>query len=186
VCAIIYLVSSYSVFLFFEDEIILSLAKEDALFESLTAIFFLIASIFFFILFWKSKSGNNFRFFRTNRNIFYLLLFFVFILGFGEEISWGQRIFNIKTPEIIREINVQGEINIHNLNIFHGTYSGGQEKTGWAKWITIGRLFQVFWFGYCVIVPILSNFSLTILTWLRRINLPTISVWLGILFIANF
>jgi hypothetical protein len=172
--------------LFFEDEIILSLAKEDGLFESLTAIFFLLASIFFFILFWKSRSGNNLRFFTTKRNIFYLLLFLVFFLGFGEEISWGQRIFNLKTPEIIKGINMQGEINIHNLNIFHGTDSGGKGKTGWAKWISIGRIFQIFWFCYCVIVPILSRYSITILTWLRRINLPTISVWLGIMFMANY
>lgn len=33
----------------------------------------------------------------------------------GEEISWGQRIFHIKTPEYFQEHNSQDELNIHNL-----------------------------------------------------------------------
>jgi hypothetical protein len=33
----------------------------------------------------------------------------------GEEISWGQRIFHIKTPEYFEEHNTQDELNIHNL-----------------------------------------------------------------------
>ena len=35
-----------------------------------------------------------------------------------EEISWGQRIFDIDTPEALKEVNVQKEINIHNLVFF--------------------------------------------------------------------
>ncbi|MEQ8440398.1 MAG: hypothetical protein RIM33_01360 [Alphaproteobacteria bacterium] len=34
-----------------------------------------------------------------------------------EEISWGQRIFGIETPEALRAANVQGEINLHNLTV---------------------------------------------------------------------
>lgn len=34
----------------------------------------------------------------------------------GEEISWGQRVFNIETPEYWQDINAQDEINIHNLD----------------------------------------------------------------------
>ena len=33
----------------------------------------------------------------------------------GEEISWGQRIFNFSTPQLFRQGNLQGEINLHNL-----------------------------------------------------------------------
>lgn len=40
-----------------------------------------------------------------------LLLFF----AAGEEISWGQRIFNIQSSEFFREKNSQGETNLHNL-----------------------------------------------------------------------
>jgi cell division protein FtsW (lipid II flippase) len=40
-----------------------------------------------------------------------LLLFF----AAGEEISWGQRLFNIQSSEFFREKNSQGETNLHNL-----------------------------------------------------------------------
>lgn len=33
----------------------------------------------------------------------------------GEEISWGQRLLDIATPEAIATVNRQGEINLHNL-----------------------------------------------------------------------
>lgn len=36
-----------------------------------------------------------------------------------EEVSWGQRIFGFETPELLREDNVQGEFNLHNLTWFH-------------------------------------------------------------------
>jgi hypothetical protein len=37
------------------------------------------------------------------------------LLVAGEEISWGQRIFGIDTPEALRVVNDQGELNFHNL-----------------------------------------------------------------------
>ena len=52
----------------------------------------------------------------------------MFFIAFGEEISWGQRILGIETPESLEGINDQGETNLHNLS------------TGKAN-----QLFQVFW-----------------------------------------
>lgn len=50
------------------------------------------------------------------------ILFLLTALGsffvLGEEISWGQRIFNIETPEALEEINTQGELTLHNLVYF--------------------------------------------------------------------
>ena len=49
-------------------------------------------------------------------------LYFLLALGFAfvsfEEISWGQRIFKVATPEYFGENNVQGELTIHNLKVF--------------------------------------------------------------------
>ena len=39
----------------------------------------------------------------------------LFIFGAGEEISWGQRIFNIESSDFFKANNGQGETNIHNL-----------------------------------------------------------------------
>ena len=38
-----------------------------------------------------------------------------FIVCCGEEISWGQRILGIETPDLIRSVNVQNEISLHNI-----------------------------------------------------------------------
>ncbi len=39
----------------------------------------------------------------------------VFFFGAGEELSWGQRIFNVESSEFFLEHNAQGETNLHNL-----------------------------------------------------------------------
>ena len=53
------------------------------------------------------------------RNLFFFLTYFFIAAGsffvLGEEISWGQRIFNFKTTEYFKEHNTQDEMNIHNL-----------------------------------------------------------------------
>jgi hypothetical protein len=36
----------------------------------------------------------------------------------GEEVSWGQRLLNFETPEAIAQQNRQGEINLHNSEVF--------------------------------------------------------------------
>src|SRR5690606_26277451 len=37
------------------------------------------------------------------------------LFGAGEEISWGQRIFDIETPAALKARNAQEELNLHNL-----------------------------------------------------------------------
>jgi hypothetical protein len=41
----------------------------------------------------------------------------------GEEIAWGQRIFGLQTPEQLREINHQGEITVHNIQIIQDAFN---------------------------------------------------------------
>lgn len=43
------------------------------------------------------------------------------VLVGGEEISWGQRLFGFGTPESLADANVQGEVNLHNIEGVHGT-----------------------------------------------------------------
>lgn len=37
----------------------------------------------------------------------------------GEEISWGQRLIGLTTPEGLAQVNVQNEFNLHNIDGFH-------------------------------------------------------------------
>ena len=186
-CVIIgYLLVSYSVFFLLDNQNLILLTREDGVFETIGALFFLVTSVLFFILFIKDKSGNQFYFFQTRKNAFFLLLTFVFFIGFGEEISWGQRIFNVQTPEILKEINVQNEINIHNISVFHGLDDDGNRKSFFGLLLNIDRLFSVFWFTYFLIIPILNKVSSKITKLLKTINLPIAAIWIGVFFMTNY
>ena len=181
-----YLLLTYILILLLDDVTIVRLTKEDSYFESVGAIFWLIASVLFFYLFVKHRVSNDLYFVRTNRNVFFFLLGCLFFLGFGEEISWGQRIFGFETPELLNEINAQQETNIHNLWIFHGKDAEGQRKGFLALVTNIDRLFSVFWLTYCLLVPIAYRMSSRAAGFLNRIALPIVSISIGSLFMLNY
>lgn len=97
---------------YFTDGFYRSLVAEDGPFEYLTALTLLFISILFAIRFFKE---------RKQRNKWWALLNVLIILGaffgFGEEISWGQRIFSIESSEFFANNNMQAETNLHNLEI---------------------------------------------------------------------
>jgi len=86
----------------------LEFAKEDGLLENTTVIFYIFAFFSTCRLAYDQKKTMLLRWWL----LFFALLFFVTA---GEEISWGQRIFNIATPTGLKRINVQGELSMHNI-----------------------------------------------------------------------
>ena len=84
------------------------LEKEDSVFEVLQ-VFLLVFNMF--------VSGFLAKFFYS-KNKLLSVIFMILTLGFffvaGEEISWGQRIFGIETPEEYAKLNTQGETTLHN------------------------------------------------------------------------
>src|SRR5690349_8529849 len=95
-----------------------------------------------------------------------LLLFF----GFGEEMSWGQRIFGFGTPGSLDAANVQDETTLHNLKLFSGP-------------LEMDRLFQWFWLLLGVIVPAVALWR-TPRRHLERL-VPILPVALAPLFVLN-
>lgn len=182
---IFWITFSYSILFFMTEENIMVLTLEDGFFEIMSSIWFFLAGILFLYLFYKSKIGNDFYILKSKKNIFLLLLGLLFVFAGGEEISWGQRIFNIETPEVLLEINEQKEINIHNLSIFNGSVDG-EKKTGLASFLTIHKLFAAFWFSYCLLIPILHKFSFKSRSFFNYINLPVVPLWIGFLFIFTY
>jgi hypothetical protein len=51
--------------------------------------------------------------------IFLLVAIGSFVVA-GEEISWGQRLLSLETPEQLAEINMQEEMTIHNIGVIFG------------------------------------------------------------------
>ena len=178
-------VGSYGV-LGLDESAVRSLTREDGLFEYSTAIFFLVASIVALTLFAKSTSGNNLFFFKTRRNIFYVLLAFLFFFGAGEELSWGQRIVGFDTPESIRARNIQEELNIHNLEFLDRRGAAAANDSTLLVFRTVDRMFWMFWFTYCFLIPTISQVIEPVAALMRRANVPLAPVWLGVLFPINY
>jgi hypothetical protein len=89
------------------------LEQEDAFSEYLQALNYLVAaflSMFFSLV--AKRNGLTFL------GSLYLFLGLGLAFVSFEEISWGQRLFGISTPEYFGENNVQGELTVHNLTAF--------------------------------------------------------------------
>lgn len=83
---------------------------EDGFLEVQQAIYLLLVS---FVCLWR-----YFKLKGTKPKLFsFALLGFaaLFFFGFGEEIAWGQRIFNVAAPEFFQQYNTQNDITLHNL-----------------------------------------------------------------------
>ena len=93
---------------------LVKLTVEDGLIEYGTALIFLVAGILFLVSALRGALGR----------VWNVLLGLGSIFIAGEEISWGQRLLGLSTPEGLAESNVQSEINLHNLEGIHGIVRG--------------------------------------------------------------
>lgn len=154
-----------------------ALSAEDGAIEMFgAACFFIVAAMQLWIFFNTRLERKNRIFPFLSRNVFVLGLAGMFFFAFGEEISWGQRLFGWETPEALRQSNQQEETNIHNLALFHGSES----------LLNMSRLFNLFWLGFCVVLPILWCVSSLVNKLCSRVSLPVPPVWVAGLFLGCF
>lgn len=85
----------------------------EGLIETIEAICWLSAAFIYALIFFRIYNFTIEKFTKLWM-VFFVLLCFV---AFGEEISWGQHIFELDVPEYVQVVNQQNEINIHNLNM---------------------------------------------------------------------
>jgi hypothetical protein len=85
-------------------------AAEDGLAESLTALALFAGAVVWLVRFVRLRRVRPKCFLAGT-----LLFAMLYLFGTGEEISWGQRIFGIESPEFFVTHNAQGETNLHNL-----------------------------------------------------------------------
>ena len=83
------------------------LINEDQIGEYATAFAYLCTALIFATLAWHARA--------TARRSFWLLITAAAVFVGGEEISWGQRLLGIGTPEALRGLNRQGELTLHNV-----------------------------------------------------------------------
>ena len=184
VAASIGLLLCYGSFLFVLDEAqAFTLTREDGPYEVVSAAFFLLTALLFFMTFMRSKKRAQRL---TVGNGVFLCLGLLFLFGFFEEISWGQRLFGFVTPEYLQEANRQGEINIHNLGVFHARDADGNRKSGLALLLSAERLFSLFWLTFCCLVPLAFKLHRPTRRVLTRLQFPIVPLSLGGLFAVNY
>ncbi len=83
---------------------------EDGFVENGSAIFLLSASLLLLFRLFKLFKHKDLLW-----KFGILAMSIVFFFGAGEEISWGQRIFNVESSQYFIENNAQGETNLHNM-----------------------------------------------------------------------
>lgn len=111
ICAFVMVVGAYALMAVYYPIAYIWATYEDLIGEWCQTYFFLAASI---LSVGVVRQDSRYRWFFV---AFTLAALYVVL----EEISWGQRIFGFATPEFLREHNLQGEANLHN--IFAGPYS---------------------------------------------------------------
>lgn len=98
----------------------------------------------------------------------------VFLFGAGEEISWGQRLFSVETPEWLADRNKQSEMNLHNLVI------GGHSinKLVFSKGLGIVLLI------YLIVLPLLYQKNAAWASRLDGLGVPMPRTWHVVVWIA--
>ncbi|NND33087.1 MAG: hypothetical protein HKN76_10890 [Saprospiraceae bacterium] len=174
IAIVLFIVLSYSVYLFLDDSTVANLGKEDHFFEYLTASLFLATSLIFLLLYLQKR--------KLTLAIFTLAMF----VGAGEEISWGQRILNFETPEKLKTVNVQNEFNLHNIYIFNGTDLEDNMKQGLDRMLQIDFLFRIFILVFGIALPIGVYHFAPISELAQKLKIPVPPVTIGIFFLVNW
>ena len=164
---IVYVISSYMV-LGWGNQVLAAAIPEDHYFENVGALSFFATSVLFFIAFLYARQAKAF----WVKQLFCLAFALLFFFGAGEEISWGQRIFNVATPESINAVNMQGEINVHNLSF------GGVT-------IPFETFFDLLWLSYTVVLPLAAMFIKPFEKFATRF-VPIVPWAVGVTFATNY
>ena len=157
--------------LFLPEDTYSWLIDEERPVEGIGALALLTASIFFFLAWRRARARNEQGRGAKVRRLSLLVLAIAFLVGFGEEISWGQRLLGIDTPSEIKDNSSQEELNFHNLKFF----AGGLDPD---------KLFQLFWFSFGVLIPVVAAVSRRARDFLGR-YLPIVPLVLSAALVTN-
>ena len=184
-----WLLASYATVRVLPRALMIRITQEDSFFENLTFLAFFAAAGMFLHLYLTRPQPNNFLFFRTRRNLFFLLLAGLFFFCGAEEISWGQRVFNTEASGVFQD-NLQHETNLHNQAAFVYEYYDKDGRVArnpglLRKVFRQENLINLFCYSWCVLVPLSARFS----GWARRfwaaLNVPLVPLWLGALLVLD-
>jgi len=100
---------------------------------------------------------------RRQKTFWILISLGAFFVG-GEEISWGQRIFGLQTPQFLSEWNTQNELTVHNLYLFDSNILQMSAVSLICGWLLLSAL--------------AAMGSTKFRNWLNRTGFPLLPVYL--------
>lgn len=181
VLALVITLLSYSVLLGSRG-LIEFVAGKEKLLEGLGALCYLMASVLSFVV--RSMTDGDGRQATRNRRAL-LLLGIVFFVAAGEEASWGQHFLGFKTPDAIAERNTQGELTLHNLEVFDSYTLEENRKQGVRALLSANRLADYFMLGLFVVVPIAFQASARTRSYVRAVGAPVMPLAFALPLLLN-
>lgn len=163
---------SYSCMLIPEEDVRKVLLWEDGVVETAGALFLLLASVIFLVLFIRSSGCRGWLCLGTRKNWFFLFLALLFFVGAGEEIAWGQHYLGYETPAFFAERNVQGELTVHNLIYLNQREFSGAIKPVWQRVFTVENIFTYGTLFYVFLLPLAAAGSERVRRMAARAALP--------------
>ncbi|HEY0898117.1 MAG TPA: hypothetical protein VGD90_02240 [Sphingobacteriaceae bacterium] len=130
---------------------------EDGFIESLTVLALLVVAFLTGKYVVRLSSKRHWMF---TAAMTFLCLFSIFAAG--EEISWGQRIFNVESSDFFQKNNAQGETNLHNLVV------GGVK----VNKLLFSQLFTVGAAVYLLILPYFYRKKAGFKGWIDKSGIP--------------
>lgn len=154
------------------------LVSEDSITEYLQAVAYLASGVILIITGIRRSNAID-----RLQKILFIVAGLGILLVAMEEISWGQRLFGIKTPEWFQTHNIQNELSIHNLKPIQKTIhffyalTGFIFSFGWIPFrynfknttlppgiISIVRMLKPHWYLMTYFLPLFLFYTFLILT----------------------
>ena len=136
------------VLLFFVDlNLFVTVSQEDRLAESLTAIFLLLASVVALLTAISIKRRRGYF------HWFFVTVGALFLLGFLEEINFGQRMLGFDIPDFFLKNSEHQDLNIHNLFQSFANKNFDEYRVHYFKTKTIVQMVAIV---YGVYLPIMA------------------------------
>ncbi|OGX83771.1 hypothetical protein [Hymenobacter glacialis] len=184
-----WIIGAYATVLVLPTQLLVRITQEDSFFENLTFLAFFAAAGVFMYLYFARPERNNFLFFTTRKNLFYLLAAILFFFCGGEEISWGQRVFNTTATGMFAD-NLQQETTLHNQPAFVYEYydQNGRVVQNGGLLLRVFRqenLINLFCYSWCLLVPLSSLLVARLRRFWAVLNVPLMPLWMGGLLVLN-
>jgi len=102
-------------FLLILYSLLVGVPSREGIMENYSSLLFLFSAIILLFSITRTNRINDLPGMRKKTILFLIVISVILLIIYGEEVSWGQRIFSWDSTGIFKEYNLQNETNIHNF-----------------------------------------------------------------------